>query len=1019
MTPTPPFKLNKTFGETKVALKTVTDSPVIVAIAANKPFPDHHEGEISALRFSTDTGESLSFGDGGKVKFSLKAEARQQLGLYTGPQIIKLLDLDDAKQIGLDFGAARHSVFLMGYALEGKIDGSHPIGALGSAKFGVTARRERSLAVVYRFEESTGAQDVLAETFRSWQPLSTVTQPDDLAEGALLITELEGSLGIKLSAALGYDLSFVREVEGLGLTGDIGLKIDLGLKATLGFDVAGRYLAALERTNAKTLRLRLFKLRHQGWNFGLNLSARAETVTPLPDSGADDFIKAVFGVHGEQIVRDLQLIDQWTDPKKPWAVQLAGLARETGMDLLRDVTGMSSNEPSTFRNARDQVKSALDLWQNLPSRVSGWLWTALERGGLAGNKRVVFENTLRLLAAPAEATRQKELTRILGLTGVDDQHGLQFIVSFADHGLSPLLKDSHDLRAAASRVLQVLDGGVIEKLQKFILEKLNLDQILKFGQPGGGNKIDQWLANRLTNFLGKKFDPEKLEQVEQIRTAIHKLMAKRKEIYDKARLAVERQYDFHFGFTYQSATEKTALIDASFDMTKPAAQALLATLTGGHGDYGSLLTTRTPGVTLHEGVLTHGLRRSTTVEVSLPFFKSKETTITESLATVTAEEEGGRVLCYNLDAKDAVQSNRLRSQVALTGALALQPSTGLRIHDRDCLQWTYRLDQILLGARRADLVQRAQPLIDAYFPGHFRAGADSSFDAYLSGLDDTIEAILGNGKDTFGDVLVSFDVALPGQTVAAWFARRDEAATHAAARRVSLQIQRSLQRIIPFFYFEDLNNLALDPAGTALFVFASLPPRNALTGKGPIWNVARPEEVDAMLALPETALNLGTHLSNAQRRLSTAGRAAQAERLAARSVNVRGNPQFAHLLNVMSSTVGGATKALKEMREFHESNANDPERAVEALSKFGAALTSTFHSELKSVYGTRVLRQLGSVIFLEAARALDPHLPDIAPQAVLCGTVLKTRRSFVPADFLQNKRPATDDIALEQRLVQA
>jgi hypothetical protein len=59
------------------------------------------------------------------------------------------------------------------------------------------------------------------------------------------------------------------------------------------------------------------------------------------------------------------------------------------------------------------------------------------------------------------------------------------------------------------------------------------------------------------------------------------------------------------------------------------------------------------------------------------------------------------------------------------------------------------------------------------------------------------------------------------------------------------------------------------------------------------------------------------------------------------------------------------------------------------------------------------------MVFLEAARALDPALATTRPSAMLSLTVLKEQRTFEMSDFLKNRVPDAKDIALAERCVEA
>jgi hypothetical protein len=87
------------------------------------------------------------------------------------------------------------------------------------------------------------------------------------------------------------------------------------------------------------------------------------------------------------------------------------------------------------------------------------------------------------------------------------------------------------------------------------------------------------------------------------------------------------------------------------------------------------------------------------------------------------------------------------------------------------------------------------------------------------------------------------------------------------------------------------------------------------------------------------------------------------------------------------------------------------------LAEFGAKITETFNSQLSDLFGGPVLRALGSMIFLEAARAFD-SLEDLDPVARLDVTIL---RSSAPKtwreDFLAAKNINPEFVALEQLIV--
>jgi hypothetical protein len=110
---------------------------------------------------------------------------------------------------------------------------------------------------------------------------------------------------------------------------------------------------------------------------------------------------------------------------------------------------------------------------------------------------------------------------------------------------------------------------------------------------------------------------------------------------------------------------------------------------------------------------------------------------------------------------------------------------------------------------------------------------------------------------------------------------------------------------------------------------------------------------------------------------------------------------------------------LRDVREFNESAESNPSKAIERLAEMGEDITAAFHGDLSTTFGEDLLRTLGSLIFLEAARALDPALRAMRPSAMLRISVLKENRSFALKDYIKGARPKQNEIALTQTLTSA
>src|SRR5262245_18883503 len=115
---------------------------------------------------------------------------------------------------------------------------------------------------------------------------------------------------MQLGVQAGYDFSWLREIPGGALKGDIGLRVQMGASAVFGFEAAGKYGVVLAREEADDkLRLRLYKLTKKGWNCALD--ARVGIQAQLPaffDRGhnPEDLVAATFGLNENQIIEALR-----------------------------------------------------------------------------------------------------------------------------------------------------------------------------------------------------------------------------------------------------------------------------------------------------------------------------------------------------------------------------------------------------------------------------------------------------------------------------------------------------------------------------------------------------------------------------------------------------------------------------------------------------------------------------------------------------------------------------------------
>src|SRR3954466_5623426 len=186
--------------------------------------------------------------------------------------------------------------------------------------------------------------------------------------GTWIASEVIGGLTIGLGAQLGFDFNWVREAELGGLTGDIGLRLQVGINAAIGFSASGRCAVVVSReSTAPTLRVRFFRLKSRGSNASFNASVTAQLRDTVLPGKVDDFIAAVFDTHGQQILRDLQVLEKWTDPKKSLSELLAEAGVEGAEKLVARMAGVSPERlQQEFDAVHARAVSFIQKWHALP-----------------------------------------------------------------------------------------------------------------------------------------------------------------------------------------------------------------------------------------------------------------------------------------------------------------------------------------------------------------------------------------------------------------------------------------------------------------------------------------------------------------------------------------------------------------------------------------------------------------------------------------------------------------------------
>jgi hypothetical protein len=1028
---------------------------VALALASNTQFPQR-QIELGNAQINASTSKDIKFGSGASsVTFSGSASAFAMLGVYFDPaQMLTAIQLDNNIAPGMNITADANSLFVAlrwGYDLNASTQGSLALGAPGAVTFSSTGSREAKYAVVRRFDKSTGALDCVTKTVNSWMLPSQIDSLDDFDPGTWLIAEIDGSIAMKLGAQYGFDFNWIRQAQLGGLSGDIGLRLQLGVAVALGFQASGKYALVVGRESAddadKQLRFRLFKQSMKGWNFALNASATVQPQTFLPSS-FDDFVKAVFGVYGPQIIEDLNLIRQWTDPNQNLPDLLSALSINYAKELLQETTGIDPQ--ALFNEAKSKLVGFIDLWNQLPHDVATRLWkivgNEIDLNVLRTNLTEIRDIAQKIATANQD-TVKGILANVLKNVSFFQAPAGQWLESAASGRILTALTSLNEfkqLQKVAQTTSDILTKNVVSgdpvdsvlvKLQQYVSQRLNLNNVEKIIDQASFNKADEWLKAKLSAFLGKELD---LTAVNQIRETINTLLAKGPAFYAKAVKALNSKYNFQFAYTYQSATTNTALLDIVFDFSQADVAASLKQALS--GNYDTLLVEQTQGVSLNQAVLTHEIKRNSHLEVNLPYYNSTIDHINQSLAKLNVtDEDEGRLLIYELDADDIVTvKNKRDSRLAIGGYLKVA-SNEVRVYSTDALNYSYSFKQVKQNMKREDLQFQFKPYVDTYFPTTFQSTGNGtgSFATLIGDLDRAIDQVEPNGTDNFGNTLISLQVSLPSVVASAWL-KAPQDKNSPVYMDMSRQLQVKLKQLIPYYYFQNVKKYSDISPATVLLVYAALPISTSAklagdkftinTDTDVYWEFSASQFRRAMVNHPRTLAKLSADLVRVNELLLAYGMGGtagfftpnRAENLQNEATQGTNDALLRSLLFVEADIVRGAyNAALKLATDFVPNAGSEPSEAIDALSEFGAEITDTFNNSLKSLFGGDLIRPLGSMVFIEAATAFDPTLGVVSPVATMDLMVVKQQSQFQLPTFLSGETPDSSDLIIQQRFVNA
>ena len=1038
-----------------------TQPDVLAAFANNSALP-FRQIDLGSITAKASAGvDKIAFGDGvGQVSFTGSASAFAGLGVYPDPdKLLTDLKLEGDLAKGMNLPSDQNTLYLAlrwGYDLAASAKGSLALGA--PVTFSGSAKREALYAVIRRLSKTTGAVTAVEQTVQSWMMPKQITTIDNLEPGTWLIAEVDGSIAGSLGIKYGYNFNWVHEAQLMGLSGDIALNLKLGVQAALGFNLSSSFGLVVSRDSTdRLLRFRLFRLKRKGWNFEFDAGAsvQGDVNNFLPEY--DEFVKAVFGVHGGQVLKDLEIVRKWTDPEVSLGELLSGEGVTYAEDFFEKVTGL---DPKTaFDAVKDRLTDFLDHWNNLPHQVSSTIWRFVE-------KQVDLTEVRNLAQQIADAnadTFKKLIAPFIADVEFLPSPAGEWLEKAAGKGLMEVLNSSHEfheLQKVAQKTVELLDEdkleSVLKNLQDYVVKHLNLNSLFPGFNSlkdiiGAGSlqdldqasfaTLDKWLKARLASFIDKEIDELNLGDINKIRQSIFLFMNKAQSFYEKTLKALNSKYEFNLSFTYQSTTTNTALLDFTLDFNQDGV------IDGLHealdGKYDQLLVSKRNGITLNLGRLSHQIQRHSHVELNLPWQKKTLDHINESMAKVDAvDNDNHRLFIYELDSKDIVEEkNKRQSRLAIGGYFKV-PLNQVRVHDEDEITYSYTFRQAKKQMKRAEVQYQLKPYANTYLKSAFAQSPAGGFDEWVNDLDQRIDELDDNGKKVFGDTLVGLNLSLPGAVAAGWLSAPPKA-EHGPKVPVYLNMSRALQRrlkqIIPFYYFANLENFSNNPLpAKVLLVYSAMPVSTTVkldgneltldTDKDYYWDFVDQTLRRAMVGSMRTRTNLSVILERVHNLLMEAGMTGTADSFSPDQAEVIQNAvihddassgRLFSLLFTENDIIKGAREAGYAIAKFTAGNDQKPTEAVKALATFGSKLSETFNAKITSIYGGSALRPLGTALFTEAASMLDSNAAIVAAQltAMLDVTVLRHDAEFALATYLDGKVPEKKEIVIHERIL--
>lgn len=995
----------------------------------DQPFPEEafNDGEISVSSIKASANKKFTLGNDAKsVEFAADGKGFSALGVYRSPE--KLLNA--LKREGLSepmanlmnlkiTGMENLLALRWGYDFDAGVKGKVALAPLVpglSLNFGASGQTAGLSVLLHTQNRADSVADSIKGTLQSWRVPRQVKSIENLKPKTTVLYETMGKLGVSLGVEYGYDFSWTRDEIKIGaLSGDLSLKIEMAIKAQFGFSATGLYALALSReSDDGKIRVQVFRLKQKDWSFAFDGAINSQfDKVPIPDN-IDDFIKGVFNLNGSQILKDFEkFLDPDAKLENLISEELVGYAR----DLVKKVTGI--DPVAAAEEAIEKFKQLIAKWHELPHEIDALIYGFLSKSvDLKGLKTFLakiteFADDPKKIAA--------EITKNLQGDFFNSPTG-KWLTAVSEQGLVSLLAnietEREKLVGLAEKTLGLLDGGAVEQmlkeLQKWIDEKLHLDKIVNLNP-------DEWLKKRLADFLGKQ--TVVMDELRQIRDAINKLREKSAEFYKKGYDALMAKYTFEVHYAFHRTTHKDSLIDITLDFSganlKSAETCLAEVL---DGDFSRLLSEKINCLTINKAVFTHEIKRTTHLDVGLPYYKAFVDHINEAAASgKIVERDGDRLWVFSLSAVDILKKRRSLSKLSIEAELT--ESSEVRKFSEESYKTSYKFQYAKKGAKREYLKTRYKLAVDEYL-----RSAVPSYSDYLDELDRYLDNFGLPGANKFGNLLTSLEVSIPGKVISAW-KNLPENPDDIFYQKMSFAVQRRLRQWIPVAYIEDEDKYNDTDDIYPLLVYMSLPlfakqmdpnDHDDVDNRVYYWDYDK-NSVQKQVFESHCRSKLLSEVLPKVREATTNPAYDNSKIDRIKDFNAS---KFETLCGLEKNIIKSIAKTSKAYLDFRHTPVTDPEKKIKALAEFGKEFTDTFNDDLGHIFYTPkgALRPLGLILIKDISELLDPNLGAVGFTTMLEMLILKTNISNDDFDkakkkFFDGELPTGEETILQQRMV--